>query len=123
MAASEKIVLIVDDSPIIIERLKIMLQDLTNVRVVMHAGTYSAALSLLTGSSPDIAILDINLPDKSGIELLRYIKKNHREITVIMLSNQSGDYYRNLCKLNGADHFIDKSSEFERVPGIILSLH
>lgn len=123
MIVGKKIVLIVDDSPIIIERLKIMLADLENVRTILHAGTYSKALSILAESNLDIAILDINLPDKSGIELLRYIKKNHSEITVIMVSNQAGDYYRNLCKLNGAEYFIDKSSEFERVPGIILSLH
>src|ERR1700730_16316065 len=123
MATGKKTVLIVDDSPIIIERLKIMLEDLENIRNILHTGTYSKALSILTDTNPDIAILDINLPDKSGIELLRYIKRNHMEITVIMLSNQSGEHYRNLCKLNGAEYFIDKSTEFELVPGIILSLH
>jgi DNA-binding NarL/FixJ family response regulator len=122
MTAGKKIILFVDDSPIIIERLKIMLEDLPNIRTILHADTYAKALPILTNRNPDIVILDINLPDKSGIELLRYIKKNLTEITVIMLSNHTGDYYRNLCKLIGAEYFVDKSSEFERVPGIILSL-
>jgi DNA-binding NarL/FixJ family response regulator len=123
MITGNKIVLIVDDSPIIIERLKTMLEDLANVQTILHAGTYANALPILAKDNPDIVILDINLPDKSGIELLRYIKKNQAEVTVIMLSNQAGDYYRNLCQLCGAQYFIDKSTEFEQVPGIILSLH
>ena|ERR1700676_1025966 len=123
MIIGNKIVLIVEDSPIIIDRLQIMLEDLANVQTILHAGTYANAVPILTKTNPDIAILDINLPDKSGIELLRYIKKNHTETTVIMLSNQAGDYYRNLCQLCGAEYFIDKSKDFEQVPGIILSLH
>ena len=115
-------VLIVDDSPIIIERLKSMLTGVENVGTVIYASTYSRAILLLAENNPDIAVLDINLPDKNGIEILRYIKKNHVAITVIMLTNQAADYYRNLCKLLGAEYFLDKSTEFEKVPAIISSL-
>jgi len=119
---TKKRILIVDDSAIIIDRLISMLNGLENIQSIAHAGTFSDAVSLLKKDNPDIAILDITLPDKSGIELLRYIKKELPSITVIMLTNQGDDYYRNLCKSSGADHFLDKSTEFEKVPAIISSL-
>jgi DNA-binding NarL/FixJ family response regulator len=121
MSTGKKIVLVVDDSPIIIERLNSMLAGLENVQSIIYAKNYATAILLLE-EKPDIAILDINLPDKSGIELLRYIKNSNAAVTVIMLTNQSGDYYRNLCMRLGAQYFIDKSSEFEQVPSIISSV-
>jgi DNA-binding NarL/FixJ family response regulator len=123
MATDKKNVMIVDDSPIIIDRLKIILSGLDNIQSIIHGESYSGAISLLASNPPDIAILDINLPDKSGIELLRYIKNHHDTITIIMLSNQSDDYYRNLCKSLGSHYFIDKSTEFEQVPLIVSSIH
>ena len=120
---SKKNILIVDDSAIIIDRLELMLKGLENVQSVTHAGTYSDALSMISQHLPDIAILDINLPDKSGIELLRLIKKEYASVMVIMLTNQGDEYYKNLCKLWGAHHFLDKSTEFEKVPMIISSIN
>jgi CheY-like chemotaxis protein len=89
---------------------------------IRHAGDYPGALRILAESRPDIALLDIHLPGKSGIDLLQYIKVNYPTIIVIMLSNQSGDYYRRICKNLGAAYFIDKSREFELVPDIISSI-
>ena len=119
---TKKNILIVDDSEIIIDRLETMLNGLDNVHSVTHAATFSDAVTLLEKNLPDIAILDINLPDKNGIELLRHIKKEHTSITVIMLTNQGDELYRKLCKLWGANYFLDKSTEFEKVPAIVADL-
>lgn len=118
----KKNILIVDDSPIVIERLKEMLMSVKDIEPLIFCGSYNAAVDILSKKKPNIIILDINLPDKNGIELLRHIRDKHKGIIVIMLSNQAGEYYRNLCKLLGADYFIDKSNEFELVPGLISSL-
>ena len=120
MVHAKKVVLIVDDSPIVIERLKDMLSGL-NLGSLIYCGSYSEAVELLNNKQPDITILDIHLPDKNGIELLRYIKKMHSEITVIMLSNQSTEHYKKLCKTLGAEYFVDKSIEFDMVPGLVSS--
>jgi CheY-like chemotaxis protein len=115
-------VLIVDDSPIIIERLLNMLKGQSNVGDTVSADSYAKSIEQLTSQKIDVAILDINLPGKNGLELLQFIKKNYTNIIVIMLTNQSGEYYRNLCKLQGADFFLDKSTEFERFPEILASI-
>jgi len=117
-----KSILIVDDSPIIVDRLQNMLTGLENVGPIGQAGDYSSALSQLSGHTPDIILLDINLPGKSGIALLQYIKTIYSSITVIMISNQAGEYYRRICRQLGADHFIDKSTDFEEILPLVSSL-
>jgi DNA-binding NarL/FixJ family response regulator len=117
-----KSILIVDDSLIITERLQVLLRGLDNIGSIECARDYSLALQLLTATSFDIVLLDINLPGKSGIELLRHIKATCARTIVIMLSNQSGRFYRDICNRLGADYFVDKSAEFEDVPVIISSL-
>ena len=119
---AEKSILIVDDSLIITERLQVMLRGLNNAGAVESAGDYSQAVRWLQHTFFDIVCLDINLPGKSGIELLRHIKAAYPRIVVIMLSNQSSDYYRTICKKLDADYFLDKSTEFDKVPFIISSL-
>jgi CheY-like chemotaxis protein len=117
-----KTILIVDDSLVITERLQAMLKGWDNINAVECAGDYPSALQLLMTALPDVVLLDINLPGRSGLDLLRHIKANYPSITVIMLTNQSGDFYRNICRKFGADFFIDKSKEFEDVPIIVSSL-
>jgi len=123
MPERKKTVLIVDDFPLIIERLIVLLNNLENVGPVFRAGGYSQAIPMLLEQDPDIIVLDIHLPDRNGIDLLRHIKKNHPEMIVIMLTNESSEYYRKLCNSLGADYFVDKSTEFDRIPAIISSLN
>ncbi len=117
-----KSILIVDDSLIITERLQMMLRGLNNIGAVESAGDYPLAVQMLRQMPFDIVCLDINLPGKSGIELLRYVKAAYPLITVIMLTNRSGDYYRAACERFGADYFMDKSTGFDDVPLLISSL-
>jgi len=91
---SGKSILIVDDSPLITERLEHMLDDMENINSVEIAGDYSSALLRLTEFEFDIVLLDINLPDHSGIDLLKLIKAQFSRTAVIMLTNQAGEYYR-----------------------------
>ncbi|HEV2355397.1 MAG TPA: response regulator [Puia sp.] len=117
-----KTLLIVDDSPIIIDRLRNMLEGVLLPHQLRHAGSYVEALSLLLVKVPDIILLDINLPDKSGIEVLKLVKSRYPEVTVIMITNQSDPSYRSVCAALGAHRFLDKSTEFEGIPDLIASL-
>ena len=119
MKNGKKIVLIVDDSDIILERMTRMLEETENIQFVAHAGSYHDAIQLLNGVTPDLVLLDIHLPDKSGIELLRIIKEKYRDTIVVMITNNVNDYYRNHCKTLGAEYFVDKSKDFNLIPEII----
>jgi DNA-binding NarL/FixJ family response regulator len=118
----QKAILIVDDSILIIERITELLKDLEAVESIRHAYNYQEALTAIEHKRPDLVVLDINLPGINGIELLRYIKQADPSITVIMFTNRGNQYYRDLCKRMGADFFVDKSSGFDQLPGIISSL-
>jgi len=116
---SKKTVLIVDDSNLVVERLTEMLKELKNVDNIYSAGNFTEAINILQNTPPDILLLDINLPDTSGIELLRVVKNKYPAIMVTMVSNQSDRYYKELCRKLGADHFVDKSKNFDIIPDII----
>lgn len=76
-------------------------------------------MKFIEEEKPDLVLLDINLPGKSGIELLRKIKGSGSECEVIMITNHADDYYKKVCRDLGADYFLDKSIEFSMLPEII----
>ena len=67
-------------------------------------------------------MLDIQLPGKNGIELLSFVKSRYPQIKIIIVTNRASDYYRDLCNEMGANSFIDKSTEFEKIPELIEKL-
>lgn len=122
MEESLKTILVVDDSPLIIRRLLEMLSEIPNVDWIRHAGSFQEAMQVINEHRPRILLLDINLPDKSGIEILRNAKENASSVKVIMITNQANEYYQKLCVKLGADYFVDKTKEFEKIAGIIAGL-
>lgn len=115
-------ILIVDDSDIIVSRIKELLSELKEASIVGTAGNYEDAIHMVEHHIPDIVLLDIGLPGKSGVDILKEVKRRHNYITVIMLTNQSELHYRVECAREGSDYFFDKSTEFERVPEVLVSL-
>jgi len=119
MKKEKRTVLIVDDSILIIERMIPLLEEMENISFVVHAANYKEGLEVLSRLTPDMVLLDINLPDKSGIELLRVIHERHLEIAVLMISNNADQYYRNICKKLGAQYFLDKSTDIDLLPSVL----
>jgi len=118
-------VLIVDDNPGFVRRMKVLLNELDNVGSIHSAGNYDEAIKQLDRNKQDTVLLDINLPGKNGISLLRKIKEGGAQCKVIMLSNHAEAYYKEQCKKLGAIHFLDKTTEFELLPSILagISIH
>ncbi len=105
--------LLVDDSILILERMIPMLQVAPGVELVVHAGSYREAIGVLEYLQPDLILLDIHLPDKSGIDLLQFVHANYRQIIVFMMTTDATDQYREACARFGAQRFFDKATEFE----------
>ena len=112
-------VLIVDDAKQVRERLISLLAEYPEIKVVAQAGDAKEALEALDRQKPDTVILDIRLPGKNGIELLKEIKAAHPAVTVIMLTNYGFEHYRQQSLQLGADHFFNKTLEFEKVVEIL----
>lgn len=115
-------VLIVDDSPIIITKMIELIEDVKTITALKTCGTYDSAIELLNNYTPNVILLDINLPGTSGIELLKYTKAYLPNTFVIIVTNQGSEYYKERCFKIGADHFVDKSKDFDKIPSILSSL-
>ena len=108
-------VLIVDDSTVVRGRLTSMLEEVPGVTVVGGAGTVKTAKAALRRLNPDVMVLDLHLPDGNGIDLLHHIARRARRPRVIVLTNLPDAQYRDACMEAGAELFLDKSTEFEKV--------
>lgn len=108
-------ILIADDSAVVRERLKNLLVDLDGVEVVGQAEDGIEARNLAARLKPHVAILDLRMPDGSGADVLRDIKKLDPPPRVIMLTNYPHPENRRKCLDQGADYFFDKSTEFQKV--------
>lgn len=116
------VILIVDDNMNFVDRMIGILKDADNIGYINVASNYDEARRLLITEDPDVVLLDINLPGKNGIEILRLIRENNKKCEVIMITNHADDYYRQQCKDLGAKRFLDKSNDFGLVPEIINGL-
>jgi len=115
-------VFIVDDSAIIRERLEMMLSELKGIEIIGQAKGSTEAEEAIPKLKPDVVILDIRMHGGNGIEVLKNIKKDKNSPLVIMLTNYPYPQYRKKCKDAGADFFLDKSTEFDKITEVLKKL-
>lgn len=115
-------VLIVDDSAIIRIRLAELLAELEGIEVVAQANNAFEAVDMVREFKPDVAIVDVRMPERSGMELIKDVKSTRQPPTIIMLTNFPTPENREKCLIQGADYFFDKSSEIEEVMAVLKDL-
>lgn len=108
-------VFVVEDSPIVQERLLAMLGDLQQVEVAGLADNTDDAIFDILRLQPDAVVLDIKLRVGSGIDVLKEIRRQGSPSATIMLTNHATQEFRRHCMALGADYFFDKTCEFEMV--------
>ncbi len=108
-------ILIADDSGAVRERIKLLLSDIEDVEMIGEARNVGQAMEQIRQLIPDVIILDIRMPDGSGMDVLRHIRKRGGLPVVIMLTSYPHPQYRKRCMEAGADFFFDKTEEFEKV--------
>lgn len=114
-------VLIVDDNVHFAKRMQVLLDELQNVDPISITGTFKDAAEKLKTQEHDFVLLDINLPDGNGMDLLKQIKNplQNKKREVIMISNNVDAFYKNKCKNLGAKYFFDKTNDFEKVADLL----
>ncbi len=108
-------VMLVDDHKMLREGIKQLLEFDSEIKVISSAQTGKECLSLLEENKPDIVLLDINLPDTSGIKLIKDIKKRSKTIKVMMLTVHNEVEYLVDSLDGGADGYILKDSGAEEL--------
>lgn len=112
-------VFIVDDSNALREQLAKMISEIKGVKISGQAQNVAQAIEGIRNLKPRLVILDIQIPGGSGIDVLRTIKQDGYPIVVLMLTNHPHPQYRKKCMELGADYFLDKSRDIDKVRQIL----
>lgn len=101
-------VFLVDDHEVVRAGVRALLEVEDDLEVVGEAGTVSDALSRIPLVHPDVALLDVRLPDGSGIEVCRDIRSEHPEIACVMLTSYADDEALLAAVMAGAAGYVLK---------------
>jgi len=103
-------VFIVDDHYMVIEGIRSLLQNETEVEWMGHATNAASCLAFLHQQIPDVILMDINLPDKSGIDLCREVKEKYAAINILGLSTLNTQSFIEKMLANGASGYVIKNA-------------
>jgi DNA-binding NarL/FixJ family response regulator len=112
-------ILVVDDHALIRKGLKMLLEESPDFEVKGEAETGAQAIKVVREQHFDLVLLDISLPDKHGMDILKLLKAEQPDIKVIMLSMYPEDQYGVRALKAGAVGYINKQSAPEKLVGAI----
>lgn len=108
-------VFIVDDHPVVVAGLQSLLRQLDQIEVAGAASNAFEAIPFLRSNQVDVVLLDINLPDISGIDLCKKIHKEFPEIKILGISTFSDRSFISRMIENGAAGYLIKSASAEEI--------
>lgn len=112
-------IFIADDHYMVVEGIRSMLLQEKNIEWMGHAMTAASCMAFLNQQQPDVLLLDINMPDKSGIDLCKEIKIKYPEISIIGLSSFNQQSYIQKMITNGASGYVLKNATREEIVNAI----
>ena len=111
--------LLVDDHALIRKGIKQLLEDIPDIRVTGEAAAGIQAINMVHEHSYDLILLDIALPDKHGMDVLKQLKSEHPDVKIIVLSMYPEDQYGVRALKAGAMGYINKQSAPEKLVSAI----
>ncbi|MFN8289785.1 MAG: response regulator transcription factor [Chitinophagaceae bacterium] len=108
-------VFIVDDHYMVIEGIRSLLQNEKGIEWTGHAMNAESCLAFLKQEQPDVILMDINLPDKSGIDLCAEVKKHYPSVFIIGLSTFNQQSFIQRMMDNGASGYVLKNATQEEL--------
>lgn len=112
-------VFLVEDSLAIRARLAATIRGIKGTELVGEAGKVEAAIEGIRTTHPGAVILDLQLEDGSGLDVLKAVRPSSPALHVAVLTNYATDQHRRACIDAGAEYFLDKSSDFPRIREIV----
>ena len=117
-------VFLVEDSASIRDRLGDFLSEPGKVEMIGFASTEAEAVRQLTAQTVDVAIVDLNLKEGTGIGVIESVRALHATAppTIVVLTNYAFPEFEAACRERGADYFFDKSTQFGAVKMLLQSI-
>ena len=107
--------LLVDDHAVVRSGLRMLLEGEQDVEIVGEAGTASEAINAISSLKPDVILMDIGLPDMSGIDAAREVKRLWPNIAVVALTiHEDQEYFFNMLQA-GASGYVPKRAAPEEL--------
>lgn len=116
-------VLIADDHPIFRTGLRQVIETDAAVRVVAEAGNGDEALATIGSVSPDVAVLDIDMPGRDGLDVARALRDRRSATRVIFLTLHKDSWFLNAALDAGVHGYVPKESAVTEIAGAIRSVH
>jgi DNA-binding NarL/FixJ family response regulator len=108
-------ILIVDDHTVVRAGLRQIISEATDMQVVAEAATAKEALETVAAGNIDLVLLDVSLPDKNGLEVLKQIRSESPMMRVLLLSMHAEDQYGIRALKAGASGYLTKESAPEQL--------
>jgi two-component system, NarL family, invasion response regulator UvrY len=108
-------ILIVDDHPIVREGLKKILSLYDDIRVTDEAESANEALEKAANDDFDLIILDISMPERSGLDIVKDLKKSNPKTPILILTMHSEDYYAMRAFKSGVSGYLNKASASDQL--------
>lgn len=115
-------VFIVEDSEEVRCRLIEAFAEVDQIEVVGYADSESDAIEAILDKRPEVVVLDLQLRQGNGLNLLRILRKSGVSPKVIVLTNHTYAQYLQQCMAAGADYFFDKATEFVKAQEVLGNL-
>jgi two-component system response regulator DevR len=122
MTAEKTRILLCDDHEVVREGLRVLIARQEAMSVVGEAGTVAEAIEAAARSKPDVVIMDVRLPDGSGIEACRAIRETRPETKVIMLTSYADDDALFASIIAGASGYLLKQTRGQAVVDAITAV-
>jgi DNA-binding NarL/FixJ family response regulator len=115
--------MLADDHAMLREGLRSKFQACPDIVVISESGSAQDLLQKLKSATPDVLILDIKLPDASGIPLMQKIRCSHPDCKIVILTMYDHVRYALQALESGADGFVVKGSPFEELLQAVRDVH
>tara|TARA_B110000914_G_scaffold215781_1_gene220026 strand:+ start:336 stop:959 length:624 start_codon:yes stop_codon:yes gene_type:complete len=116
-------VLVADHQPIVSYGIRMLFENSTDIKIINTASTAKQLLEYLKKSNTDIVLMSIDLTDINGITVLRSIKKEFRDVAVIVFSTHPEDIYAISAIKAGASGYLSKSVTTATIKRAILKVY
>lgn len=113
---------VVEDSAPVRERIREMIKELPDARLVGESDSEAAAVLGISKTMPKLVILDLSLKEGTGLEVLRQVKVSAPDTLVAVVTNYGTAQFREKCAQLGADYFFDKTKSYRLLVELLHQL-